>query len=430
MANPFNDLKVHADKLLSILPTQAIEKVSDDLNVDYHIKKLTGLCLLRSMMLALLVSDEISQRKVCATEASEITRTLFHEAMGLGCSHSSLSERLSKIDPEFFQRSYDLLYRQAISLYDPAELLRDNFIRVDSSMISETTKKLLKAMNTGQKPRGNKDRKGMFKVSLAFDDFGVLNASIFNDNIYYSEDLALPECLESALRHIKGNPDLFVADQEVALVDRGVASLANFKRLNEMIHFVARLKINRHMEVISDRLSGKDCIDIGDLEIYSDSLVHLKGKGKHYDHTVFRVVKARYKEGRKPRQHSGSGHKQKKLDSEIWLVTNIEDVDADVIFAYYMRRWDIEVFFRFLKQNLSMKHIISTSENGVKVMIYLVLTAALLLMIYKKLNEVGWNMAKYLFRLDLMSMEIEAKSCTENPSIGLNSNHYCQSPPA
>lgn len=430
MANPFKDLKIHADKLLSILPTQAMEKVSDDLNVDYHIKKLTGLKLLRSMILALLVSDEISQRKVCATEASKITKTLFHESMGLGCSHSSLSDRLSNINPEFFQQSYDLLYRQANSLYDPAELQRDNFIRVDSSMISETTKKLLKAMNTGKKPKGDRVRKGMFKVSLAFDGFGVLNVSIFNDNRYHSEDLALPACLESALRHIKGNPDLFVAEQEVALVDRGVTSLANFKRLNNIVHFVGRLKNNRHMEVISDRLSGKDCIDIGDLEIYSDSLVHFKGRDAHYDSTVFRVVKAGYKEGRIPRQHSGSGRQPKKQDSEIWLVTNIDDVGADVIFAYYMRRWDIEVFFRFLKQNLSMKHIISTSENGIKVMIYLVLITALLLMIYKKLNEVGWNMAKFLFRLDLMSMEIEAKSCTENPCPRLDSNHYCQSPPA
>lgn len=410
MEKTLDNLKVHAGTLLSILPTEEIEKVSDDLNVDWHVKKLTGLNLLRMLLLALLVSDEVSQRKACVTESSGITGSVFAEALGLSCSHSSLSDRLSAINPEFFQRSYDLLYTQALSLYTPDELLRDNFIRVDSSMVSEGTKRLVKAMTTGKRPKGEKGRKGMFKVSLAFDGFGVLDASVFSDNRYHSEDLALPECLESALRHISGNPDMFVPGSEVALVDRGVTSLANFKTINEIVHFVGRLKTNRKMEVISDRLDGHDPVDSGDLEIYSDALVHLKGKNsKKYDPTVFRVVKARYKEGKIPRQHSSAFSRHpKKQEPEIWLVSNIDDVDADIIFGYYMHRWDIEVFFRFLKQNLSMKHIISTSENGIKVMIYLVLTAALLLMIYKRLNELGWNMAKYMFRLDLMVMRLDS----------------------
>lgn len=50
-------------------------------------------------------------------------------------------------------------------------------------------------------------------------------------------------------------------------------------------------------------------------------------------------------------------------------------------------RWALEVFFRFIKQELGFKHFLSYNENGILVTLYITLVAATMLLIYKKLNE-------------------------------------------
>lgn len=71
--------------------------------------------------------------------------------------------------------------------------------------------------------------------------------------------------------------------------------------------------------------------------------------------------------------------------------------DAD----YYRRRWDIEVFFRFIKQELNVSHLVSLSKNGMEVMIYMTLIVAMLVIIYKKANNLGYKTAKRRFVLEL-----------------------------
>jgi IS4 transposase len=58
------------------------------------------------------------------------------------------------------------------------------------------------------------------------------------------------------------------------------------------------------------------------------------------------------------------------------------------------RRWDIEVFFRFIKQELNVRHLVSLSKNGIEVMIYMTLIVAMLILIYKKANNLGYKTAK------------------------------------
>ncbi len=45
------------------------------------------------------------------------------------------------------------------------------------------------------------------------------------------------------------------------------------------------------------------------------------------------------------------------------------------------------MFFKFLKQNLSISRFMSTSENGIKIMLYMTLITAMLVMIYKNEND-------------------------------------------
>ena len=72
----------------------------------------------------------------------------------------------------------------------------------------------------------------------------------------------------------------------------------------------------------------------------------------------------------------------------IVLVTNDLKRSASEIASLYKSRWDIELFFKWLKQNLKIKTFIGRSENAVRTQIYIALITYLLVGIYQK-KQVG-----------------------------------------
>ena len=77
-------------------------------------------------------------------------------------------------------------------------------------------------------------------------------------------------------------------------------------------------------------------------------------------------------------------------------MTSIEIADA------YKLRWDIEVFFKFLKQNLQFKHFITHNLNGMMVYVYSILIAAILFIIFKHQNKLtGFKIPLLQFTLEI-----------------------------
>ena len=68
----------------------------------------------------------------------------------------------------------------------------------------------------------------------------------------------------------------------------------------------------------------------------------------------------------------------------IEIICNQLDWKASTIADLYKKRWDIELFFKALKQNLQVKTFIGTSENAVKSQIYIALICYLLLELIKR----------------------------------------------
>lgn len=69
-------------------------------------------------------------------------------------------------------------------------------------------------------------------------------------------------------------------------------------------------------------------------------------------------------------------------DTRLVLVTNRRDLDAEMIALAYRYRWQIELFFRWLKCILGCKHLLSTSQNGVALQVYTALIASLLITLW------------------------------------------------
>ena len=61
------------------------------------------------------------------------------------------------------------------------------------------------------------------------------------------------------------------------------------------------------------------------------------------------------------------------------ILSNDLDAPADEIAALYKRRWQIELFFRWIKQTLKIKHFLGRNENAVRIQLAVALIAFLLL---------------------------------------------------
>lgn len=151
--------------------------------------------------------------------------------------------------------------------------------------------------------------------------------------------------------------------------------------------FVGRLQDNRKLKVIQEHPIENVCFESG--KLLFDKTVKLYKKvtvigqsGKEVNRSVlldeeFRVI----------------SFLPKAADKPITLITNCSHLTANDIASIYKRRWDIEVFFRFLKQELNFSHFLSLNENGIQVVLYMTLITAMLVMIYKRENELGYKTA-------------------------------------
>ena len=79
---------------------------------------------------------------------------------------------------------------------------------------------------------------------------------------------------------------------------------------------------------------------------------------------------------------------------QIRLITNLFDVPAEVIAQLYRYRWQIELFFRWLKCFGSFAHLLSYSASGVQLQFYVAVIATMLMYLHT-----GFRPSKYLFAM-------------------------------
>lgn len=150
--------------------------------------------------------------------------------------------------------------------------------------------------------------------------------------------------------------------------DLGYYSFDWWKRLDDQgCRFVTRLKTNTMLEINT----ALPVANGGD--IVSDRIGHLskhimRGKNPFTDPVREIIVK-------RDRNHT------------LRLVTNDLDASAEEIAALYKQRWEIELFFKWMKQNLKIKHFIGVNENAVKTQIYIALIAFLILRIAYRVQK-------------------------------------------
>ena len=100
----------------------------------------------------------------------------------------------------------------------------------------------------------------------------------------------------------------------------------------------------------------------------------------------------------------------------IELITNQLKWCANTIVGLYKSRWQVEIFFRDIKQLLNIKSFIGTSYNAVMIQIWTALITVLVLKALKAMAKYGWNLSNLVafIRLNLF-VKIDLQHWLNNP---------------
>lgn len=180
-------------------------------------------------------------------------------------------------------------------------------------------------------------------------------------------------------RVLELNPGSIVA------MDRGYNDYELFSRWTERgIIFVTRLKDNAVYEVVETREVPQN------RNILSDEIIRLTGASaeKKCPHLLRRIVVW-----------------DEENERELVLLTNDQKFGATTIASIYKERWEIELFFKALKQNLKVKSFVGTSENALRIQIWTALIAMLLLKWMHYLSKAKWSFSNLasMLRLNLFT---------------------------
>lgn len=90
---------------------------------------------------------------------------------------------------------------------------------------------------------------------------------------------------------------------------------------------------------------------------------------------------------------------------ELVFLTNHMGFAASTVAAIYKERWQIELFFKALKQNLRVKTFVGTTENAVQTQIWTALIAMLMLKFLQLKSRIDWSLSNLaaMLRMNLMS---------------------------
>ena len=196
--------------------------------------------------------------------------------------------------------------------------------------------------------------KSAVKIHTLLDHSGFLPAfvSITDGKIHESK-------VAKSIRLAKGS---------IVVEDRAYTDYKWFCQLQENgIFFVTRQKTNAVFRVTERRQVNKN------QGLCSDQTIVLTGsKGHLCPHPLRRI-----------------GYRDPQTKKHYVFLTNNFKLSAKTIADIYKERWQIEIFFRWIKQNLKIKAFVGNSRNAVMTQIYVALIAYLLLCMFKYLSKIS-----------------------------------------
>jgi putative transposase len=272
-------------------------------------------------------------------------RKLYH--LGLtAVPRSTLADANEQRPAVVFERTYYKLYERV-----SAELAQQPREAPSIKIIDATTIELWAAVFPGAEFRS---RKGALKLHTVLTGL-------------------LPPCVlvtDGKTHDRQAVQDLHFQPGDLVIFDRAYLDYAWLYQLHQDgLWFVTRRKSNSCYEVVQEAWSGGP--------VLADQIICLgspQGRAS-YPEPLRRVH-----------------YRDPETGKEYVFLSNRLDLPALDIAKLYRRRWQIELFFKWIKQNLKIKAFYGTSQNAVLIQIWTALIAYLLLVWLKFKTKAGWGL--------------------------------------
>lgn len=339
-----NEGKYVFAQVADYIPRYYFDKCVSKYNGDFHVKDLTCYNQLLHLLFGQLTCCD-SMRDICLCLESH-KKQLFHLGFRNTVNVSSLSRANENHDYRIYEELGIYLINKVRPLYKNtpiSDIIADNVLyALDSTTISTSIKLASWALG--------RYSKGAVKMHTLLDLRGSIPANIHitdgkcHDNNMWKE---IPiEC-----------GAIYTADK--AYID--------FRQMRKMqlagAFFVMRPKDNMRFEVVRELIDDRLVSNVR-----ADFVIRLTGVKSKKDYPdELRVVKAIDPDSNKL----------------ITFITNNFDFNPLEIANIYRHRWDIEVFFKWIKQNITIKSLWGYSENAVKTHLWVAIIAYLILALVK-----------------------------------------------
>ncbi|MBL4708627.1 MAG: IS4 family transposase [Flavobacteriales bacterium] len=346
-------------KLLSYISEEELAFLSVETKVDQQVKKLKGEIMFKLLLYSLLESNKPSLRVLEQYFNSSKFQFLANTSK-VNTKYNSISDRLTTINSDYFERIFNLLFEKYSRL-----LKQTKSIQIyDSTMIGLSSKLVDWSMRLGRRTN-----KVQLKFTVGIQGDIPCTFKIFSEAKDLCEDNTIPKAILEYRYNKSG----------IVVFDRGVQKRTTFIRFSEEdIIFVSRIKTSINYHLV-DTIDFKEELN-QNIEIIEDLKINFIERGsKKKLPTEFRLVKGIINTSQK----------------EIYFITNNFELSPYEIADIYKRRWEVEVFFKYIKQELNFKYLMNRSLNGIKVTVYMTLILAMLIQVYKKLNKLkGFKIVK------------------------------------
>lgn len=350
-------------QFLSLLPRYEFQRYVNKYNGDYRAKRFKCWNQMACMIFA-HIRQEDSLRDIDISLNAHASK-LYHIGIDQ-CPKSTLADANEQRDYRIYEEFAKSLMQRARRLYSQTELAME----VDNAVyaLDASTIDLTLSLFPWAKFRRTK---GAVKLHAMIDLRGNIPAFL--------------SITDGKVADIKAVPQIQIEPDGIYVVDRAYTDFAWLWSIEQTgAYFVTRLKKSIKWTRVISHPVDKSIGLRSDQEIL---LVSKQSNTKYPD----RLRKVSFRD--------------EDQDRTLTFLTNNFSLPADKIAALYKARWEIELFFKWIKQNLKVKSFYGTSPNAVKTQIWIAMIVYLILSIMKQRFRLEKTMSQSLHFLEVNLFE-------------------------
>ena len=366
-------------QLLTLFSGLDFQKIVNTYKGDYRFRTLNCRTQFIHLLFAQIGGHESLRDTV--DSSTSLSTKLYH----LGArpvSRSTLSDANNKRDSRIYQDLFHNMYERAVKLAPKYKL----DLPRELYMMDSTTIDLCQSVFPWARFRKNKSG---IKLHTLLKADGALPAFI--------------RISEAKMHDNKAAKEIIVPKGSYLVFDKAYHDFEQYKHYkNRNIRFITRMKTNAAFQVLKSKT-------IEHSNILSDEIIEFTGYAtyKKYPHPLRKIVIW-----------------DEEHEKEIIFLTNDLHLSAKTIADIYKARWEIELFFKTIKQNLKIKRFFGCSENAVRTQIWIAMIAYLLISFLKFSLKLQDSIQKILriIRTNLLERKCLSKLINKTGSSLIQNN--------